>query len=288
MCALISLKDPINPPCCYVLGKVEEGRWGLKSYAQQLEEKARAESAKMKPTDAAAATAVPKNLPGEFTAEEVKTAYCNGDAEKRRASSAATASPDACGTDGHEFLTDGHAFIGEHNWKAGVETKLYCDESMGWSWVTTGALKGTELLHQVKPYEKQRDTGASSEVKSWMRVQRAMQVGELTTDVRVLPYSNTWRLCHEAELVRRLTKLTNVKFCVIESDEPAIKLCLSETNQLARRNEEALGVAEDDEDQEAEIEARLQEMLEDAKRAGMSETCLKKAEGLVFDKYRNV
>ena len=65
-----------------------------------------------------------------------------------------------------------------------------------------------------------------------------MQVGELKADIRVVPYSRTWRLCHEAELVRRLTKLKGVKFCVIESDEPAIKLCLRETNQLARRNDE--------------------------------------------------
>ena len=271
-----------------LLGKVEEGRWGLKSYAQQLEEKALAESKKLKTAKVTASTAAPENFPGEFTLEEVKTAYCNGDTEKRRASSAATVSPEDCRTDGSEFLTDGHAFIGEHNWKAGVETKLYCDESLGWSWVTTAAIRGTELFDQIKRSEKHRDTGASGEVRRWMRVERAMQVGELKADIRVVPYSKTWRLCHEAELVRRLTKLKDVKFCVIESDEPAIKLCLSETNQLARRNDEALEVAEEDEDQEAQIDARLQEMLEDAQRAGMSDACLKKAEELVCHKYRDV
>ena len=90
------------------------------------------------------------------------------------------------------------------------------------------------------------------------------------------------------ELVRRLTKLPNVEFKVVKSDEPAIKLCLGETNQLARRNEEALGVVEEDEDQEAEVELRLQEMLDDAKRAGMGEACLKRAKTLVCEKYRDV
>ena len=271
-----------------LLGKAEEGRLGLKSYAQQLEEKAGAEKGKSNSAAATAPPTIPENLPGELTRKEAEHAYCNADAGKRRAKSAETASADDCRTDGSEFLTDGHAFIGEHNWKAGVETKLYCDESLGWSWVTTGALKGTELLDQVERSEKKQDAGASNEVKRWLRVERAMQVGELKADLRVVPYSRTWRLSHDEELVRRLTKLTGVKFWVIESDEPAIKLCMSETNQLARRNEEALEVAVDDEDQEAEIEARLQEMLEDAKRAGMSEGCLKRAEELVCVKYRDV
>ena len=67
----------------------------------------------------------------------------------------------------------------------------------------------------------------------------------------------------------------------MESDEPAIVVGAMETQQLARRRDEAFEFAEVDEDHEAEVELRLQEMLEDAKRAGMSSSGVEKVKHFV-------
>ena len=99
--------------------------------------------------------------------------------------------------------------------------------------------------------------------------------GSLHANLRV---SDTWELRPDTELVRRLTLLPNIKFLVVESDEPAIVVGAMETQQLP---DEAFEFAEADEDQEAEVELRLQEMLEDARRAGMSSSGVEKAQHLV-------
>ena len=146
------------------MGKVEESRLGLKPYAQQLEEKARAnEKAKGKPKKTRTPL-LPETLPGELTRDEARTAYCNADVDKRRKKSASTVDLDDCYENGDEFLTDGHAFIGQHNWKAGIETKVHCDFGVSHSLVTTGALKGTELLKHVQSAEKILSVGGSDDV----------------------------------------------------------------------------------------------------------------------------
>ena len=188
---------------------------------------------------------------------------------------------DDCYENGDEFLTDGHGFIGEHNWKAGIETKVHCDFGVSHSLVTTGALKGTELLKQVEPAEKILSVGCSDDVARWLRTENPKCSGSLNANMRVVPYSDTWELRPDTELVRRLTLLPNIKFLVVESDEPAIVVGVMETQQLARRRDEAFEFAEADEDQEAEVELRLQEMLEDARRAGMSSSGVEKAQHLV-------
>ena len=133
---------------------MEESRLGLKPYAQQLEEKARANRKANKPQSKKRTPLLPETLPGELTRDEVKKAYCNNDVDKRHKESASTVDFDDCYENGDEFLTDGHGFIGEHNWKAGIETKVHCDFGVSHSLVTKGALKGTELLKQVKHSEK--------------------------------------------------------------------------------------------------------------------------------------
>ena len=159
---------------------------------------------------------------------------------------------------------------------------------MSHSLVTTGALKGTELLNHVQPAEKILSVGCSDDVARWLRIENPMCSGSLHADLRVVTYSDTWALRPDTELVRRLTLLPNIKFLVVESDEPAIVVGVMETQQLARRRDEAFEFAEADEDQEAEVELHLQEMLEDARRAGMSSSGVEKAKHLVCDKYRDV
>ena len=73
-----------------LLGKVEESRLGLKPYAQQLEEKARANRKTNKPQSKKRTPLLPETLPGELTRDEVRKAYCNDDVGKRRMESAST------------------------------------------------------------------------------------------------------------------------------------------------------------------------------------------------------
>ena len=61
-----------------------------------------------------------------------------------------------------------------------------------------------------------------------------MFVGALKADIRVVPYGDTYELEPETEVVRRLTKIPQVAFLVIDAPEPAVVLGAVESKHLAR------------------------------------------------------
>ena len=122
----------------------------------------------------------------------------------------------------------------------------------------------------------------------WLGVNDPDLIGELTATIRVVPHGHKVGKYEDYELVRRLTTLPNLEFEVIESDEPAVVLGLSDKKKLERRKVEGLEMDPDDKDQEAEIELRLQEQLDAAKLAGMSSAGIKRADNLIRKKYRDV
>ena len=122
----------------------------------------------------------------------------------------------------------------------------------------------------------------------WLGVNDPVLMGEVTATIRVVPHGNKVGKYEDYELVRRLTTLPNLEFEVIESDEPAVVLGIHDKKKLERRKVEDLEIGPDDEDQEAEIELRLQEQLDAAKLAGMSPAGLKRAATLIREKFRDV
>ena len=89
------------------------------------------------------------------------------------------------------------------------------------------------------------------------------------------------------DVVRKLTILPHVVMRVIDSPVAAVITGRQENRILTkRRNEDlCLGDAENDPDQ---IDLRLDEILEAAKQAGMSVAGLKRAEGVIRQRFRHV
>ena len=269
-----------------LVGKVEEAALGLKSMAQQLRELAKVHEGKRKVRFA------PSNdnqdLYAELTADEVKAAYITGTSIRAKGSSDGELNMMGLEWDEVNSQTDGHCFIGEANWQAGIATKIHCDSLRLENWITTGALRGTELESKIEKLEKPHDGGGPGMLHLWLGKNDPVIVGELRATIRVVPHGKKVGKYEDYELVRRLTTLPDLEFQVIESDEPAVVMGLFDKRRLERRKVEDLEMDPDREDQADEIDLRLQEQLDAAKLAGMSPAGIKRAEHLIREKYKDV
>ena len=106
-----------------LIGKVEERSLGLKSFAEQLRELAKKTKGKRKVRFAAPKAKADPYM--ELIEDEVKAAYITGTSIRTKGSSSAEL--DMLGLDWElvNSQTDGHCFIGEANWQAGIATKIY-------------------------------------------------------------------------------------------------------------------------------------------------------------------
>ena len=116
-------------------------------------------------------------------------------------------------------LDDGHCFVGEEDWEAGITTKVHLDPSLEYSVVTSGVLNGTALIPRVD-WDNDDDFAAFEPepvVMAWFGRTDAAVVGRVTTKIRVSPQSEPGG--YEGDpLVRRLTELPDVKLVVVSSD----------------------------------------------------------------------
>ena len=260
------------------LGKVEEKRLQLKTYAEQLEEvavkaRAKGKEARFEPLG--------EEEEGTKSFLHNKDAVCKCRATKK----VLPEDPLQSGTASHsEVHADGELYAGEHNWQTLSKAVYVLEPLANACYVTTAALTG------VKDWGKAQvpEGGVSvldldEDVKKWLggEVAGLKYVGEVELDLRLLPDENR-------DAVRRLTKVKGARCRVIESDQQAVVLGKKMCGHLAERMSEDLGVADQGEVDFDGIEHRLDEMLDAAREQGMSKAGLERARLMIKEMWRNV
>ena len=260
------------------LGKEEEARLGLKTYAEQLQNLA---SARKEKSDAGkeGAVADAKNAVGTNW-KAVKAAvgtHRQRPHKKVGASTVSAAKQQLLATsvaEDSQSLQDGLAYVGEDGWKSGTFVKVTTDNAELNSVVTTAALRSAGLLGEMDAFSmKMRRNEISDSLKSFLDLKHWEAIGQVKTDLCIQLSSESIER-GQVEYSERLTLLRNVKVDVIESDVPAVVVGVEEIAQLMARRDEDFDQEGEWVDDEQEVRTRLQEQLDAAKLTGMSEACL--------------
>ena len=257
------------------LGKVEEKRLRIKTYAEQLEEvavKARAEGRE--------ARFDPLFEEGNSTEDSLRSGDNHAKCQKKK--TALPESPLASGTKNQvEVHADGELYVGEHNWQTLLKARYVLEPLANACYVTTAALTGVEGNGKSEvPEGGVSVLDLDEDVKKWLGgdVIGLKYIGEVEVDLRLLTDKNR-------DTVKRLTKITGTRCRVIESDRRAEVLGKKMCGHLAERMNEDLGSVCQG---EVDIEHRLDEMLDAARAQEMSSAGLEEARQLIKEKWRNI
>ena len=266
------------------IGKREEARLNLKSYAQQLEEAAaRAEADLIVPPedgaeqkDDADETRTTRMAEGEKTVEKTFKPAQQPRFKKR------LARRDPRATSQGEVLNDGQAFVGEGGWDAMREVKYLREPAAEETYVTTAALSEKDESKVVED-SKVRVAAYDLDLKvqEWMGAEKARYSKRVRVDLRVLPDENK-------DLIKRLTILPDTVVRVVDSPVPAVVIGKEEMRRLLERRSEQLDAGPSEENSDPGIDLRLREQLEGAKLAGMSRKGLRRSEKMIRKRFRGI
>ena len=266
------------------IGKREEARLNLKSYATQLEEAAaRAEADLVIP---------PEEEPGEDQAgDNNRTTKVSKDGKpveqvfnpaqqprfkKRLARQEKSASSDP------KVQGDGQAFVGDSGWAGMREVKYLREPAAEETYVTSAALgekDGTVVVEQSKVRVAAYDLDLP--VQKWMGADKARYSKRVEIDLRVLPDENK-------DLIQRLTILPKTTVRIVDSQVPAVVIGKDDMQRLAERGAEQLDAGHQEANDDPGIDLRLQEQLEGAKLAGMTRKGLRRAEKMIRKRFRGI
>ena len=264
------------------LGKQEETRLGLRTFAEQLVDVARSSKQPNKaeaPNDGPLSRNDQVDIRGEAATkkqkgEKVKFKAGRRVKTKRRLSSFSR-------NLGRKFLADGVAFVGNENWRDLSESQYLLDPWAAEGYVTTAALAGYKELEDAPGAVTVAINDLSRDVLAWLRVDEAGYTQTVEVDVRVLPDENR-------DTVRRLVLLPSQELRVLKSRVSAVVLGRRQIKQLEDRGREALGQFGSDTRDEEAIHRRLEEQLDEARLNGMSKRGLSRARSLLFGKAYDV
>ena len=180
-----------------------------------------------------------------------------------------------------EIHCDGEMFIGEDNWQAMSKSEYLAEPLSQNSYITSRALMGLECELSGEMSNRPVAIGElDGAVCDWLG--GSQWSCEITImPVRLLPDDNP-------DIVTRLTKLYNVKFRVVESTRNVVVLGADVLSVLDARKGEDLTFGERSPADLDEVALCLEELLEAARLQGLTAAGLKRADGMVRGKTKDV
>ena len=273
------LQGPIKGHLLYI-GKAEEKRLKLRSFASQLEDVARKQSkdvGKAYVTAGGEGSKVKVNT-RKSESGEATVSFKQEPRFKRRLGVVKERPPTA--QPPREIREDGQLFVGGKHWSILQETPYLCEPFAERNYVTTAARDGLEykLDGQIssKPV-KTLDLGES--VKDWLRGDQWLC--NVTVTLRVLPDG-------QYDIVNGLTQVREAKCRVVASDKAAVVIGRRTLGELLERKCEDFAAGAEKPIDAEKIQQRLEEMLDAARLAGMSKQGLARARKLIMDTCRDV
>ena len=266
--------------CLLYIGRREERRLNLRSYADQLQD-----VASQSEDDVIVPPEKEKKNERKFKTTKIKQ---NGKAKKVRFQipeeprfkrRLARSEPPARVA---PVVSDGGAFVGGAGWSSMQEVKYVREPAAQETYVTTAALVAEKT--KLEPLGHKVQVAASDlspEVQTWMGGRKLRYDKHCVMDLRVLPDENK-------DLIQRMTILPNTKMRVVESAVPAIVIGQGDLERLRERGQEQLDTVSTQTKNDPGIDLRLQEQLDHALLQHMSEKGIRRAEKMIRKRFRNI
>ncbi len=285
------------------MGKREERLLGLESYADQLQRLvsdsiAKADESTMKGSTSAVTTTVRKLGTNHTKKQIFKKRFSTKPmiARKQRFGTTCVATNDCytvddllnCGWEDWDALhpkkvqSDGICYVGKSNWQMTAGTEYLFEPRASSAYVTTGAIEQQDhdlacetVSKPVQCYDLEKN------VRDWLGVSNATYQDTIVADLRVGPDVNR-------DTVRNLMVLPAVHLRVVNSTKAAVILGKNEVAQLELRRDEVLEPGPQGQGDRELILRRLDELLDQADLAGISQSGREELEDLVKNKAQDV
>ena len=255
------------------IGEAEEKRLKLRFYAEQIEDLAKKGS---------------ENLKRRKPKAPDKCACCQDKVNANDGEPRETDTSDGykAALLGKPVIADGHACVGEHDWKVLKRTPYVLEPMAQECYVTTAALRGGDVSKAKTVFENGvAILDLDRNVKKWLGLNTGIQNGMYTSTVsvtlRIFPDENR-------DTIQRLTKVLNVNCRVVKSEVPALVIGRKVHGHLLDRKAEQLEFASTKSINHDGIRLRLEEMLESARAEGMSDKGLKRAQSMIAERFYNI
>ena len=179
--------------------------------------------------------------------------------------------------------SDGQLHVGKNGWEVGQGVKYLLEPKAKESYITTAAVKGQELSLEGGPGKvKVNCLDLEPGVKKWLGNNKATYQHRIRTELYILPNG-------QRDVVGKLTILKPVVLRVVESPVAAVILGNPESNTLIERRYEDLEMATNSTgNEEKDIDHRLDEMVEAARRAGMTNDGIRASEKMIRKQFRHI
>ena len=275
------LKGPEKDFLLYV-GRTEERRLNLRSYAAQLEGvAAKAKSKLVVPPDKPKGRSSP-NKTTKVRASAGNQKYQFKSENRPRVKRRLARGGDQERVQAPKIVSDGNVFVGKDGWSSMLEVKYLREPVAQESYVTTAALVSEKMELKALGHKVQvAASDLSPEVQNWMGGEKLRYDKYCTLDLRVLPDENK-------DLIQRLTILPDTKVRVVESKVPAVVIGQGEIERLRERGQEQLDTVSEQAKNDPGIELRLQEQLDHARLEKMSVKNIRRSEKMIRKKFRNI